>query len=662
MKVTAKLALCQIKLHRKRTIGAVFAIALSTGIVTALMCFATSANHMLVGFLGEDYGEYGATYSVLLAIPAFFLSLLIAFISISCISNIFLASANKRIQDFGIIKCVGGTKKQIKEIVLFESLWLSAVGIPLGLLAGTLIGFIGVSITSHYVSEFNEISKSIIMRPFEVSLDFYVSGWTYLLAAAASTVIILRSAGKPANTVGKITAIQCIKGLGADHGLKNRKIHSTLIEKIFGYEGTMGLTNINRNKTGYKTVIRSLALGLTLLIMLGGFVSQANDFSKWMNPDSKEMMVDFCSARDYEIMSNGVKKETYMVPIEAKTYNEIRDRLNEFDENEVYGIGNDSITYKGKIEDAFLSDSFLKLDGLTDEMGLRKVSLEATDDVLYEKLCKRAGAEIGSNLIINTFGYNDNGVWKTMEPYSDAIDKVLLRNAEGEETEIKIGGILHADDLQEMGFRDLVPDSIRIVVPGVTARFFDWYCNTEKEMDFINYARKVMDEYYPILTEDSYVEQGYTVRISRVDNMVKALNMAIVLGEFVMYGFVVLLMIIGFTSVINTLLTNIRIRSREFAVLKSVGMTNRALRKMVYSESIICLIRAIVPGVLFGLLIPYAVNLAIRQTFPILFHVPFFIMILGVVLVTAVVMVITFLEMSKLKDRSIIEEIRMDVM
>ena len=74
---------------------------------------------------------------------------------------------------------------------------------------------------------------------------------------------------------------------------------------------------------------------------------------------------------------------------------------------------------------------------------------------------------------------------------------------------------------------------------------FDWYSATCDEEGFNKFARSILDEYYPILTEDSYVEQGYTVRISRVDNMVKVLNMAFVLAEYVMYGFVILLMFIG---------------------------------------------------------------------------------------------------------------------
>lgn len=131
-----------------------------------------------------------------------------------------------------------------------------------------------------------------------------------------------------------------------------------------------------------------------------------------------------------------------------------------------------------------------------------------------------------------------------------------------------------------------------------------------------------MDEYYPILTEDSYVEQGYTVRISRVDTMVQMLNISIVLAQIVMYGFVLLLIVMGFVSVISTITTNIRIRSKEFAVLKSIGMTNKSLHKMIYSESIICISKAALRGTAFGIAIPYIINLSIRNVFPVRYTIP----------------------------------------
>ena len=92
MKITAQLALSQMKVNKKRTIAGIFAIALATSLITTVMCFVTSANKMLTDFLGSDYGEYGGAYSLMLAIPALLLGLLIAAMSITVISNIFSAN------------------------------------------------------------------------------------------------------------------------------------------------------------------------------------------------------------------------------------------------------------------------------------------------------------------------------------------------------------------------------------------------------------------------------------------------------------------------------------------------------------------------------------------------------------------------------------------
>ena len=123
-----------------------------------------------------------------------------------------------------------------------------------------------------------------------------------------------------------------------------------------------------------------------------------------------------------------------------------------------------------------------------------------------------------------------------------------------------------------------------------------------------------------------------------------------------------MLILMGFTSVISTLATNIRIRSREFAILKSVGMTSASLRKMIYGESILCIIRAFIPGIVFGIAIPFVINLSIRQVFPVLYHIPWGVLVMGAIVIFCVVMVITLIEVNKLKNKNVIEEIRMDVM
>ena len=662
MKITSQLALSQIKLNKKRTIASILAISLSTALVTAVMCFATSGNKMLVDFLGPGYGDYAGAYSVIIAIPALLLGLLIAYMSVTVISNIFTASANKRIQEFGILKCVGGTKKQIKASVIYEGLWLCLIGIPLGLILGTLIGFIGVRVAGHFVSDINDISQSIIMRPFSFSLSFSISVWTYLVAAVFSFLIVLSSANKPAKAIAKLTAIQCVKGTAASTNLEETEVKDGWAEKILGCEGAIAYKNIKRNKSGYKATIRALSLGVLLLLLTGGLSWQAREFREWMNPNSKEMMVDYCSIRDIAVHEKtGKIEEKIVAPISAVNYNEITEKLSEYGAA-VYGIGSDACTYHAMMDRFVLTEEMLQAPDIFDENKETKLELVAVDDKLYRKLCDRAGAAYGSNLLINTYAYNDNGRMKTIIPFKEGVTEITMVNAADEKKTFRVGGILDQEDLKEQGFHEMNPYPVRMVVPDIDARIFSWFCMPDDEEAYTEYARKIMDEYYPILTEDSYVEQGYTVRIARVDTMVKMLNVAIVLAEIVLYGFVILLVFMGFTSVVSTLATNIRIRSREFAILKSVGMTNASLRKMIYCESIICMIKAFIPGITFGIAIPFVINLSIRKAFPVLYSIPWGIAVVGIAALIVIVMLITCLEMNKLKDKSIIDEIRMDVM
>ncbi len=662
MKITAQLALSQIKLNKKRTMAGIFAIALATALVTAVMCFATSGNKMLTDFLGEDYGEYRGMYGLMIAVPVLLLGILIACMSVTVISNIFTASASKRIQELGILKCVGGTRKQMRESVICESLWLCAAGIPLGLLLGTVIGYGGVKITGHFVSDINTLSESIIMRPFSFSLSFYVSVWTYAFAAVFSFLIVLWSAHRPAKAVGKLTAIQCVKGVTATADLRKIEVKDGLTERLFGWEGAIACKNIKRNKSGYKATIRALSLGILLLLMTGGLASQAKGIEEWMTPDSQEMMVDYVSIRENGINeSTGRKEEKIVAPIPAETYNEITERLSGYGDIAIYGIGSDACTYHALLDKTFLSGNMAEAPDIFDENEETQVSLMMVDRELYQKLCERAGAPYGSNLLINCYSYNDNGRMKTIQPFLENTPKVTMINAAGEKKEFPIGGFLYQEDLTEQGFQEMTPNPVRMVVPEGAARYFDWYGTPDDEQAYTEYARNVMEEYFPILTEDSYVEQGYTVRISRTDTMVRMLNVAIILGKMVLYGFVILLLFMGFTSVISTLTANIRIRSREFAVLKSVGMTRASLRRMLYLESIICMAKASVSGSILGIAIPFLINLSIRQVFPVRYHIPWAILVPGILIIFSTVMVITWVETNRLKDESIMEAIRMDV-
>jgi putative ABC transport system permease protein len=139
------------------------------------------------------------------------------------------------------------------------------------------------------------------------------------------------------------------------------------------------------------------------------------------------------------------------------------------------------------------------------------------------------------------------------------------------------------------------------------------------------------------------------------------MNIAIILGEIILNGLIILLMIMGFAGVISTLSANVRIRQREFAVLKSVGMTNSSLEKMVYSESIICSIKGCARGIIWGIILPYAINLSVRKIFPVRYELPVLSLLLGILVVTLLVIFITWAEIGKMRERNIVEDIRKDL-
>ena len=160
-------------------------------------------------------------------------------------------------------------------------------------------------------------------------------------------------------------------------------------------------------------------------------------------------------------------------------------------------------------------------------------------------LCESAGVPYGSNLLINHFQYNDNGKMKEITPFTDALSDFALIAQDGSIQKCEIAGTLSYDQVPQQA-KSLNDTEIKIIVEDTKMRFFDWYCKPADEQAYMEYARKIADEKFPTYTNDSYRLEGFSVRISRVDTMVKVFNIAIVIAQVVIYGFVALLLFIGF--------------------------------------------------------------------------------------------------------------------
>lgn len=662
MKITAKLALSQVKENRRRTLGAIVAISISTALMTAISCFVSSGNGMLKDFLGENYGTYGGAYKAMLMIPVLIFGLLIFFMSVTVISNVFRISANQRMKEFGVLKCVGGTTKQIRGTVVYESIWLSIIGIPLGLILGVAVGYIGVFIAGQYIEDMNQLQQSIIMRPVSISLKFVVTPFTFVFASVFSFITVIYSAYRPAKKAGKITALACIKGLGEIKVQEKKVREGKLVKKIFGFEGLLANRNLRRSSQSYLPTIRALSIGIMLILSTSSLAMQAKGIESFMDPGTEDVMVDYCSSHEKVTDdASGMELDVYNKPIDNVLAEKVAEKLREYDENlEITGVGVDNGTSYAILDESKLSDEMKKaIEPDENNQYTIKIELVCVDQYHYEKLCKTAGVPVGSNILLNYYKYNDNGRKKELEPFED-LSSVELRKANRKASEMKIQGVLTKEEMLP-GMIGINNDPLRILVPNIEARYYDWICDPEDEADYMEYARTVSDEFFPTTSDDSYAEEGFSVRICRMDIMTKILNIAIVIAEVILYCFVALLLLIGIVSVITTLSTNVLTRAREFAVLKTVGMTSGGLRRMLFSESVICTLKATLRGVPLGILIPWLINLSLRKMFPVLYSVPWGIVLLSVVAIFGLITLITFCSVRKLKKQNLIETIRMEM-
>ncbi|GHU66906.1 hypothetical protein AGMMS49983_17320 [Clostridia bacterium] len=656
MKLTAKLAYSQIRINRSRTAWTLLGIILSAALITAVCSFAASGNALILDLRSKGDDDFGETLTALFLIPACILIALIISMSAVVISNAFRVSAGERSAQFGILKSVGATKRQITSSVLYESLFLSATGIPIGMIVGLIIAFVGVRVANHFFAELNDLIH-MMMNEITIALDFVVA-WQVLIAAAfISFAAVLLSAWLPARKAAKITAIASIRGTGevnmetCPSGRRTRLHTSPLIQKLFGFEGTLAAKNMKRNRRNFRASLVSLTVSVVLFITLSALSEQARAFENIIFPDvDAAVIVDYSSAREETIIA---------APIDSEFAHAVSVRLREYENTAIFGVGDDMETYTAVVPREAISPQMLEVYFGFEEHSAYEVRAEiiTLDTVNYAALCGKAGVPVGSNILVNRYSYVDKGYEISIEPFTLAGKTVQLVRANGAVSEVPVHGVLTQEDVPNEILGPNV-QVVRLIVPQAETRNYTWYANTAGIDGFIDYANDVMEEMFPEAPESGYMERGFNTRVYTIGDYMKVMNIGIELAMVFVYSFVALLTLIGLTNVISTISANVRMRAREFAVLQSVGMTRRGLTRMLNLESVMCTAGSLIIGLPLALALTYFINLPIRAAFPIPYQFPWLACVYCVFGVFAVTWVTMRYSQGRLKNNSIVETIR----
>ena len=130
-----------------------------------------------------------------------------------------------------------------------------------------------------------------------------------------------------------------------------------------------------------------------------------------------------------------------------------------------------------------------------------------------------------------------------------------------------------------------------------------------------------------------------------------------------LYGFIAVITLIGVTNIFNTITTNMNLRSKEFAMLKSIGMTKKEFNKMINLESIFYGIKSLIIGITLGLGLSYWIYTIVKDngaTERIKFIFPTYSIIISIVFIMVIVGIIMKYSLNKINKQNIIETIRND--
>lgn len=681
MKLPARLALSQLKVNKRRTTWTVLGIILSTGMIMTVYGLGYgSGMDMLDRLIGDN--PFRDTYNATIRGIANVMSIIILSISVVVISNAFRVSASERMSQFGILKSTGATKRQIMTTVIYEGIFLTIIAIPIGIALGLLMQFIGVQLIDHtfYPSFINDPDFD-----YDYFIKFVFSTVAIAMSIIVSVTTVLISVYLPARKASLVPAIDAIKGTG-EVTVKNKKVYASgLMQKIFKIEGMLAHKFLKRSKRNFRASVIAMSFSIIIFIVAGGLIGQMNSFTNMMWGDE-----------GFNVRLRVYMERSIEVPCEEWDSGDGWKQNEHYNENGIFfparcwqnvdltnaGIPHTEIAVISQElrevlaeNDAFLGTGHhseygidLHESNITPEVldiiedwrwdqdeGYHRfwVSLISVDEENYQLLSELAGVPLGSNILINTGRYTfpDTGRRVELQQLEFDYQTFMLFDEDTDEAiELALHGQLTAEQVPSTLISHSVNGLIVIVPPSEKVLEYTWLIDAEDSASVTAEARTLLAElmnerhgrFSAFDANAAEAEERNTVRL------VTALT----------YAFVGTLILIGMTNVISTISENINSRSKEFAILQSVGLTSGGIKRMLNLESIFSSLKSLLIGVPIGILGTYLTHDSLDTTAQFDYRVPWLSILISII----AVFLITWLTMrhatQKLRKQNIIETIR----
>ena len=640
--------------------GAEFSVFVSLWNPRQIHSFAKSAgdghayilNHNVLRIMGLSDDPSDRVFNALLYSAGVIVIAIIMVGSIFLIYNSFSISLNERMRQIGILSSVGATSKQLRNSVLFEGLCIGVVGIPAGVCLGLAsIGLIISGITKKLSSIFYT----------GVSLTMDISALAIIGAAAISMITILISAYIPARKAAKTPVMDCIRQTNEIKVEAKAVRISRTTRRICGLEGTLALKNFKRNKKRYRSIVLSLALSIVLFVSTSALVTSMNHETKQAKVVTSYDLGFGTQAMDDADMLNLYDKLKLAEGVTESSYQDV-------------------VEYMCTVSPGELTEDYWKAAGghSSDETVKLPMDIQFLDDNAYLKIVKDLGLPTEeyageSGKIIAVGKVNDEkaeGVKDLKDMFiSPSMDLAVMPKANAEAGEAQNQNIsvtfvetVPPDSPPIAGAAEQRPYSFQVMAPWSMKAYLYPADNPAdlkvKGLTFQSENPPKSEKEMKTIIQEASLTSAYTF-MNTSDALEEGRNYIFVANVF-SYTFIIMISLIAIANVFNTISTNIKLRRRELAMLRSVGMSDRDFNKMMRFECAFYGVRSL----LFGLPVAIISSWLICKTMMVDSHrfvLPWASIGISIISVFLVIFITMLYAVSKIRKENIIDALRDDM-
>lgn len=588
----------------------------------------------------KGYGGSDGT-NVMIFSLAVIIIIIVMLASVFVIRNSFAISITEKTSMYGMLASVGATKRQIRRNVLFEGFILGLIGIPLGILLGLGVNAILIAILNSVLGDMLSGATFVFVTPTI----------PIICAIVLSAVTIFLSSFFIALRASRIPPLVAIRG-NKDIKVKNNKPYRTskLTKKLFGVGGEIASKSLKRSRKKYRTTVISIVVSVAMFIAVSAFMDYGMTFTEhyYGNADYSYMVTGI-DANQAETIEKMPEIENYLTVGLQYGYVSADVPVNECGENFLYDNADGTKSFGAEFLE-FEHDTFVQI--------CKELKLD------YSKV--KGGVLVYSEVT----PYNMENMEGTGEPMKlfgkTAPTKFTVHGNDDE------GNALITGKLKVSSVFDKIPESIEYIAgDGITLGesliigeqgvispqlgehgcYITLYANTSDHTSLTSRIESMSG------TGDS---ESY-ISIYDSEEIVRQFNAVMLIVGIFVYGFIGVISLIGLTNIFNTISTNMQLRSKEFASLKSIGMTKKEFNRMIRLESLMYGIKSLIIGIPLGVLGVFAIFSSFSiGSVPMSFVFPWKAILISIAAVFIVVWLIMKYSISKVNKQNIIETIRND--